>query len=255
MFSAGKSVDLSPFDLRLVRVVRELQDEVRGLVSSVIIAEKLAMKPRTARYYLRRVEDAGLIFRPVGQKRGYSAIKGVSISMAVRNSIETVAATLDAIDVTLLRILAANEAPMISSAFVALVGVSGSTIKRRLQLMEEAELIHRPDGERSGYAICGNRTMRICAYAEARRWLGQLQPFHSRILNEMRWRERYCDTMLSRLLAEYLEIPDRSMRYYLKQLEGMRLVHRPMGNKGGYRLTDVGIALLDMGVGNNATLN
>ncbi len=252
---ATKSVQISPFDLRLVRVVRELQDEVRGLVSSDIIAEKLAMKPRTTRYYLRRVEDAGFLFRPEGQKRGYSAVKGISVSMAMRDSIEVVAATLDAIDVKLLRILAASESAMVSSALVALVGVSASTIKRRLQAMEDADLIQRPAGERSGYVIRGNRTLRICAYAEARRWLGKLQPFHSRILNEMRWRERYCDTMLSRLLAEYLEIPDRSMRYYLKQLEGMRLVHRPMGNKGGYRLTDVGIALLDMGGANNATLN
>ena len=249
-----QSAQIQPFATRLVRVVRELQDEVRGLVPSSIVAEKLAMPPRTVRYYLRRVEDAGLIFRPAGMRSGYSAIQGAICSLAVRNSIERQARQLNALDVQLMRLLNV-DAPMVSSALVKLVDGSWSSVKRRLQLLERMKLVRRPNGERSGYVIASERAMRICANAEAMQLNSSVQPFHLRVLREIRWRERFCDAVSSRLLAEYLEIPERSMRYYLKQMEGMNLVHRPNGNKAGYRLTHVAFFLLEMRGDDHASLN
>jgi RIO-like serine/threonine protein kinase fused to N-terminal HTH domain len=248
-------VQMSPFDMRLVRVIRELQDEVRGLVPSAIVADKMKMKPRTVRYYLRRGEDAGFLFRPEGERSGYSAIQGVVCSLAARDSIERQASTLNALDVGLLRLLAGRALPISGRALPQFLNVSPRTIQRRLQKLEDAELVHRPVGDKSGYQVNGTRAMKVCAWAEAGLMRLKIDPFQMRVLSEMRWRERYCDAMSSRLLSQYMEIPERSMRYYLRQLEGLNLVNRPLGNKAGYRLTDVGIALLDMKGANDGTIN
>lgn len=247
------AVQLSPFDVHLAQTVRLLQDEVRGLVPSSIIAEKLNLKPRTVRHYLRRVENAGLIFRPVGQKRGYSAMQDAICSMAVRDSIERQAALLDRLDVRLLRLLDTSENPVRATEIE--LDVTWRTIQRRLQNLERLSLVHRPAGVRSGYAIRHVRTMRVCATAEAMLIRRKVQPFHFYVLREMRWRERHCDTVLSRLLAEYLEVPDRTMRYHLNLMEGLNLVARPHGSKAGYRLTQVAISLLDMEGDKHGTLN
>lgn len=247
------AVQLSPFDVHLAQTVRKLQDEVRGLVPSSIIAEKMNLKPRTIRHYLRRVESAGLIFRPVGQRRGYSAMQDAICSLAVRDSIERQATLLDMLDVRLLRRLDTNESPMIASSIE--IDVSDRTLRRRLQRMESLGLVHRPGGVRSGYAIRHVRSMRVCAAAEAMLIRRKVQPFHLYVLREMRWRERHCDTVLSRLLAEYLEVPDRTMRYHLNLMEGLNLVQRPHGSKAGYRLTQVAISLLELEGANDGTLN
>lgn len=247
------AAQISPFDIHLAQTVRRLQDEVKGLVPSSIIAEKLNLKPRTVRHYLRKVESAGLIFRPVGQKRGYSAMQNAICSLAARDSIERHAEQLDRLDVQILRTLDASDNPMIAAKIDPTI--ASRTLQRRLKQLESMTLIHRPGGVRSGYAIRHVRTMRVCAIAEAMIVQAKVQPFHLYVLREMRWRERHCDTVLSRLLAEYLEVPDRTMRYHLNLMEGMGLVQRPHGSKAGYRLTQVAISLLELEGDKHGSLN
>lgn len=251
MFTAP-SASISPFDARLVRLIRTLQDELGGLVPSATIADRLAMPGRTVRYYLRRVEAAGYVSRPQGKRSGYSAMRGAICSMAVRDSIQRQADVLNPMDVTALRALDASEKPVQAKAL--LDGVPARTLQYRLRRLEKHGFVHRPQGKRSGYAIKSARAMRICAFAEAQQIQAQVDPFERRTMNEIRWRQQFCSAISSRLLAEYLDLPHRSMKYYLRGMERKHLVHRPHGKKAGYRLTAVAIAVLDMGE-DDGTLN
>ena len=65
---------MNPFDLHLRRTVSELQEAHRAPVTSPVVADALGYAPRTVRHYLRRLEDMGALWRPDGEKSGYSAM-------------------------------------------------------------------------------------------------------------------------------------------------------------------------------------
>lgn len=68
-------VNLSPFEQGpLVRTLRDLNRWKRGPVVSTTLAECLGISQRTARYYLTRMEQAGMVKRPAGPRSGWVAL-------------------------------------------------------------------------------------------------------------------------------------------------------------------------------------
>lgn len=66
---------LSPFDVRLLRTICQLQRDLQRPVPSRLLSEMMAVPDRTMRYYLRRMEQQYLLTRPRGPNSGYQAAR------------------------------------------------------------------------------------------------------------------------------------------------------------------------------------
>ena len=66
---------LTPFDVRLLKTVCQLQRDLQRPAPSRVLANHLDIPGRTMRYYLRRLELSGLLYRPNGSKGGYQAAR------------------------------------------------------------------------------------------------------------------------------------------------------------------------------------
>lgn len=58
----------------VLRYLRELNRNT-GLVISPLLADFLGKSERTARYYLRQLEAAGLVQRPAGPRSGWMVVR------------------------------------------------------------------------------------------------------------------------------------------------------------------------------------
>lgn len=59
--------------LEIVTTLRDLQRWCGGPVAGPVVADHVGLPPRTARYYLARLEQAGLVHRPAGPRSGWVA--------------------------------------------------------------------------------------------------------------------------------------------------------------------------------------
>ena len=54
-------------------IVLDLNRINRGVISSALLGDFLGISARAARYHLRKMELAGAVVRPTGQRRGWMA--------------------------------------------------------------------------------------------------------------------------------------------------------------------------------------
>ncbi|MAU11131.1 MAG: hypothetical protein CL607_15030 [Anaerolineaceae bacterium] len=70
---AIQAEQLSPFDAHLLRTICQVQRDLQRPAPSKLLAEQLGISGRTMRYYLRKLENKGLLRRPRGTRSGYQA--------------------------------------------------------------------------------------------------------------------------------------------------------------------------------------
>lgn len=80
-------VGMSPFDVMLIRVVDEARRDLCGVTAttrSIQARLPLAVPDRSLRYYLAKLERAGYVERPLGQKSGWALSHPVRVGMRAR---------------------------------------------------------------------------------------------------------------------------------------------------------------------------
>jgi RIO-like serine/threonine protein kinase len=61
---------MTPFEKRVINCLKEL-NRTYGPVVSYLLAIALGMNERTCRFWLKRLEYAGMVRRPRGKRKGY----------------------------------------------------------------------------------------------------------------------------------------------------------------------------------------
>lgn len=244
-FRVCMNADLSPFDYHLYGLVRDYQMRVQGLVSTRLVAERLALPVRTVRHYMSRLEDAGLIFRPTGPKRGYSVMP-IERSLALRKAYQWKAAAIDKTDILILQYIFANGRKK-TGAISETLRLADRRVRYHMKKLEGLELVGRPAGKKSGYEASA-LAVKVVALADARYQLEKLSALRLKILQRM-VELAQDDPMLlhSEHLAAWAELKPRTMRYHLNALEKRGLIIRPHARNGGYQLVKEAVkAVLDL---------
>jgi DNA-binding Lrp family transcriptional regulator len=233
--------ELSPFDRRVYGLIREHA----GLVRSRDLKNALKVPDRTIRHYLRRLEDAGRIYRPAGRNAGYSASPFVQSLADRERTVQITARKLDRLDMQILRLLLERG----RQTGAALADVTGYGVRRmqyRLGKLERLGMARRVNGKKGGYdATHGARE--AVALAGARQMCADLSAARLHLLHLMSDLAGRSMLLHSEILAGWLDMPARTVRYHLHALERAGLIERPHARNGGYRLVDVQVrAVLDV---------
>lgn len=69
--------DPTPYEVYVAQVVCELSRWRGGPVPAALIGDHLGKADRTARLYLRRLEQARLVARPQGPRSGWTVMRGM----------------------------------------------------------------------------------------------------------------------------------------------------------------------------------
>lgn len=233
-------MDLSPFDYRLMNLVRAAP----GLVRVRDLQGELGVPVRTVRHYLRRLEIAGRVYRPAGSKSGYCATPFVS--KLRQDEARVVAGRLDGVDVRILRLLMADGRQ--TGALIAQrLGFGARRVQYRLAKLEGLKCVRRPVGKWGGYeATIWARD--VVALANARQQLRGLSGVRLRMLAVLADLDNRNGMLLhSEILAGWLDMPARTVRYHLHALEEAGLLVRPRARNGGYQLVEAEVrAVLDL---------
>lgn len=233
--------ELTPFDRRVYGLIREQA----GLVRSRDLIATLKVPDRTIRHYLRRLEDAGRIYRPAGRNAGYSASPYVQ-SLADRDRQAQLAAQkLDQVDIRLLRLLM-DRGRQTGAALAEMTGLEPRTGQYRLRKLEKLCMVRRTNGKKGGYEVTHGAREAV-ALANAKAQVGDLSPVRLQILRLVADLAGRSMLLHSEILAGWLDMPARTVRYHLHALENAGLLVRPHARNGGYRLVDVQVrAVLDL---------